>query len=192
MDSNYIKNLSDQIWITRISRVNAEKRLQHKDVFIQVINVYYSCITIFFSVLSYINKDDILSLLATFVTIFLLISILFLNSQQYLQSAKNYKENYTELQKLEFKLKHISKEEIDKINEIEKEYCNLLNTYSNHITYDYYRTMFNANKEFRKEKNCQRVYFLYLLGFLWRFILQVSIILLPILLYVFRGVLLAC
>ena len=192
MDSNYIKKLSDQIWITRISRVNAEKRLQNKDMFIQAINVYYSCITILFSILSYINKDDILSLLATFVTIFLLISILFFNSQQYLKTAKNYKENYTELQKLEFKLKHLGVEESKEIIDIEEKYCNLMNTYSNHITYDYYRTMFNANKAFRKEKNCQYVCFLYLWGVLWRSILQVAIILLPILLYVFRGVILAC
>lgn len=192
MNSDYIKKLSDQIWITRISRVNAEKRLQHKDMFIQAINVYYSCVTILFSVLSYTNKDDILSLLATFVTIFLLISILFFNSQQYLKTAKNYKENYTELQKLEFKLKHLSIEEIDEIIVIEEKYCNLMNTYSNHITYDYYKTMFNADKEFRNNKNCNYVCFLYLWGVLWRFILQATIILLPILLYAFRGVILAC
>ena len=192
MDSNYIEKLSDQIWITRISRVNAEKRLQHKDMFIQGINVYYSCVTILFSVLSYINKDEILSLLATFVTIFLLISILFLNSQQYSKTAKNYKDNYTELQKLEFKLKHVNIEESDKIVEIEKNYCDLMNTYSNHITYDYYRTIFNSNKTFKEKHNFKYISFMYFFGVLWRFILQVIIILLPILLYVFRGVLLSC
>ena len=36
------KDLSDQIWTTRISRVNAEKRLVNKEAFFQGINIYYS------------------------------------------------------------------------------------------------------------------------------------------------------
>ena len=45
------KDLSDQIWTTRISRVNAEKRLVNKEAFFQGINIYYSCVTIIFSIL---------------------------------------------------------------------------------------------------------------------------------------------
>jgi len=33
------KDLSDQIWTTRISRVNAEKRLINKEAFFQGINI---------------------------------------------------------------------------------------------------------------------------------------------------------
>lgn len=46
MDKEKIKQLQDQIWTTRISRVNAEKRMVNKNGFIQGINVYYSCVTI--------------------------------------------------------------------------------------------------------------------------------------------------
>ena len=57
MDKEKIKQLQDQIWTTRISRVNAEKRMVNKNGFIQGINVYYSCVTIIFSILSPICFD---------------------------------------------------------------------------------------------------------------------------------------
>ena len=52
------KDLSDQIWTTRISRVNAEKRLINKEAFFQGINIYYSCVTIIFSILTLLNKNE--------------------------------------------------------------------------------------------------------------------------------------
>ena len=57
MDKEKIKKLRDQIWTTRVSRVNAEKRLVNKNSFIQGINIYYSCVTILFSILALINND---------------------------------------------------------------------------------------------------------------------------------------
>lgn len=66
------KDLSDQIWTTRISRVNAEKRLINKEAFFQGINIYYSCVTIIFSILTLLNKNEKLSLMTVFMTISLL------------------------------------------------------------------------------------------------------------------------
>ena len=56
------KDLSDQIWTTRISRVNAEKRLIDKESFFQAINIYYSCVTIIFSILALLNNKKLLYL----------------------------------------------------------------------------------------------------------------------------------
>ena len=99
------KTLPDQIWTTRISRVNAEKRLINKQSFFQAINICYSCLTIIFSILALVNKDEKLSLMTVFMTISLLVVILYLNGQRYLEHAREYRKNYTELQKLEFDLK---------------------------------------------------------------------------------------
>lgn len=96
------KDLSDQIWTTRISRVNAEKRLINKEAFFQGINIYYSCVTIIFSILTLLNKNEKLSLMTVFMTISLLIVILYLNGQKYLEHAREYRKNYTELQKFQF------------------------------------------------------------------------------------------
>lgn len=102
------KDLSDQIWTTRISRVNAEKRLINKEAFFQGINIYYSCVTIIFSILTLLNNNEKLSLMTVFMTISLLIVILYLNGQKYSEQAREYRKNYTELQKLELRF-HIFK-----------------------------------------------------------------------------------
>ena len=90
------KDLSDQIWTTRISRVNAEKRLIDKESFFQAINIYYSCVTIIFSILALLNNNEKLSLMTVFMTISLLVAILHLNGQKYLKQAREYRKNYTD------------------------------------------------------------------------------------------------
>ena len=95
MDKEKIKQLKDQIWTTRISRVNAEKRMVNKNGFIQGINIYYSCVTIMFSILSLINNDNKLGLVTTFMTIAVLIAVLYLNSLRYTEIAREYRKNYT-------------------------------------------------------------------------------------------------
>ena len=103
------KDLSDQIWTTRISRVNAEKRLVNKEAFFQGINIYYSCVTIIFSILTLLNNNEKLSLMTVFMTISLLIVILYLNGQKYSEQAREYRKNYTELQKLAVYRKDVEK-----------------------------------------------------------------------------------
>lgn len=177
------KELADQIWTTRISRVNAEKRLINKENFIQAINVYYSCLTIVLSILSFINKDDKLSLLTIFMTISLLSIILHLNGQKYLDCAQKYKENYTKLQMLEFDLKNVMTDDTEAIRKIYKEYCKLLNSSSNHISYDYYKTVHDSSGEY-KEKRWYNVKKAYSWNIIWRAIVKGVVIVLPILLYV--------
>lgn len=119
------ESLPDQIWTTRVSRVNAEKRLINKESFFQAINVYYSCLTIIFSILALVNKDEKLSLLTVFMTISLLTVILYLNGQRYIDRAREYRKNYTELQKLEFDLRSVN-DDVEMIKKIYTKYCDLI------------------------------------------------------------------
>ena len=50
MDEKEITRFSDQIWVTRVSRVNAEKRLLRDESIVQTANIYYSIITLLASV----------------------------------------------------------------------------------------------------------------------------------------------
>ena len=114
------KTLANQIWTTRVSRVNAEKRLINKESFFQAINIYYSCLTIIFSILTLLNGnekngDEKLSLLTVLMSISLLIVILYLNGQKYLEHAREYRKNYTELQRLEFDLEHVDENDQEDI-----------------------------------------------------------------------------
>lgn len=145
------KDLSDQIWTTRISRVNAEKRLVNKEAFFQGINIYYSCVTIIFSILTLLNNNEKLSLMTVFMTISLLIVILYLNGQKYSEQAREYRKNYTELQKLEFELNNIDGDDVDLIKNIYNRYCDLLDSSSNHISFDYYETVHGSIGEYKSK-----------------------------------------
>lgn len=55
-----------------------------------------------------------------------------------MERAREYRKNYTELQKLEFDLKGINESDIGAIKQIYTKYCDLLDSSSNHIDFDYY------------------------------------------------------
>lgn len=181
-------NLRDQIWATRISRINAEKRLIKKETFFQGINIYYSCITIIFSILTLIYTDEELNLMTVFMTICLLIVILYLNSQKYLEHAREYRKNYTQLHLLELDLNYMREDDEEKIKQIEKDYCNLLDSSSNHISFDYYCTVYGSNAAY-KESRWKNVRLKFYFGKVWRAGVIVFVIVVPIALYIFcRGI----
>lgn len=183
MDKGNFDKFKNQVWTTRVSRVNAEKRLVKKELFFQGINIYYSCVTIVFSVLSLCKNNDQLSLVTVLMTISLLIVILYLNGQKYLEHAREYRKNYTALQKLEFRMEHLSETEDIEISTIEQEYCDLLDSSSNHISYDYYCTVYSSTGEYR-EVHWDAVKLKYYWGSLWRIIIKGLIIVLPFVLFV--------
>ena len=88
---------------------------------------------------------------------------------------------------MEFALSHINHTDVDKIEEIEKTYCNLMNTYNNHITFDYYTTISRANESIQTKKNWKGIKHIYYWEVLWRQVVKTSIIILPIILYIARG-----
>lgn len=183
MNKNEYETLSNQIWATRISRINAERRLVNKEAFFQVINIYYSCLTIIFSILAYVNNDQKLSLMTIFMTISTLVVILYLNGQNYLEHARKYRKNYTALQELEFKLKAVNDKNINAIKDIYEEYCKLLNSNSNHIPFDYYQTVYSSSEEYREER-WKRIRKKYYWNWIWRYLLKGAILILPVILYV--------
>lgn len=182
------KDLPDQIWTTRISRVNAEKRLINKESFFQSINIYYSCVTIIFSILTLLDDNENLSLMTVFMTISLLIVILYLNGQKYLDHAREYRKNYTELQRLEFELKSVIDGDIEKIEKIYNKYCDLLDSSINHISFDYYETVHGSSGEYRNRR-WKNVRCSYYFNVVWRLLFKICVVLLPAALYLICGVL---
>lgn len=187
MRKEELEHFKNQVWATRISRVNAEKRLINKESFFQGINIYYSCVTIIFSILSLYYQDDRLSLMTVFMTISLLIAILYMNGQKYLEHAREYRKNYTAIHELEFQIGHLNEEDEDELKNIEKKYCELLDSSSNHITYDYYYTVYRSNLDY-KEKRWKNIRWRFYFGVLWRSVIKIVLIILPVFLYLLCGV----
>lgn len=183
------ETLKNQIWTTRISRVNAERRLLMKEDFIQGINIYYSCILTIFSILSLVKPDNSsqLSLISTYMSVCLLIAILYTNSLRYREHARDYRTNYTALQKLEFRLNKpsITFDEMEAIND---EYCTLLDGAANHIQFDYYCTVAQSRGQYRTDRWKGLVKVKYYWGVSWRVAIMLSIIAFPVGVYIMCGV----
>ena len=71
--------------------------------------------------------------MTVFMTIPLLVVILYFNGQKYLDDEREYRKNYTELQKLEFELRNIDSDNDELLNNIYNRYCNLLDSSSTYI-----------------------------------------------------------
>lgn len=184
MDNN---SLRDAIWTTRVSRVNAEKRLLRKNSFVKGINIYYSCVCILFSILTLIYDNKNLSIITIFMSNSLLITILFLNSLRYSERARDYRSNYTKLHRLELELgeKDITS---DRIKQIKSEYCDLLDSSCNHISFDYYCTICNSNQDFKKKK-WDQIKKKYYFCWIWRILISFFVICFPIAMFILSIVL---
>ncbi len=187
MDRQKIQKLQNQIWTTRISRVNAERRLVKKENFIQFINIYYSCATIIFSILPAANSTSELGFVTTCMSICLLITILYTSTQRYMDHAREYRTNYTKLQWLEMQL---NQENItdETVLDIQKEYCELMDSAWNHTPYDYYCTICESKKEYREAIMTRHICFSYHFGKAWRALLMICLVALPIIVYYYFGV----
>ncbi|MDE6732162.1 MAG: SLATT domain-containing protein, partial [Oscillospiraceae bacterium] len=143
---------------------------------------YYSCFTIIFSLISYVLDNDRLSLISLIMTISLLVVILFFNSMKYKGIARQFRENYTQLQKIEFELQFLSKDNLAEVRELQIRYCDLMNAYNNHISFDYYCAVAEFDKE-DKDKVWKKIQTKYYWGCIWRALVKILIIVFPIVLY---------
>ena len=179
MSEEDFKKLKDTIWITRISRIHSEKRLLEIENYCRFLNVYYSFFTIVFSLLAFFKKDEFLSLLAIIMSILLLVAILYLDSQKCYERARNFRKDYTSLYELELKLKHISYTENESILTIEKQYCDLIDSNSNHTTFDYYCALADSKEDFKERYFTGWIPLKYYWGIIWRHIMKVLFVILP-------------
>lgn len=178
IDDHESNELFRRIMTTRFSWINAERRILKKERFFQFLNVYYSFCTIVGSVLAYVHSDNNLSLLTIFMSIFLLVAILYLNSQKYPEIACDYRKKYVNLYRLEFELNDISSFEKERFHKITDEYCRLLESTNNHSAFDYYCALHDEDRGTIGSE------IKYWLGTLGRKLIEGGLLLLPVVAYI--------
>lgn len=178
IEQEKISKLKNQIWLTRMSRINAEKRMLHNENFVQGINIYYSCVITLASICLLRWKESNLDLLVTFMSVALLVVILYLKSLRFSERALDFHKLYPKLQKLEFRLEKKGITDIE-IEEIKDQYSELMAKGENHITYDYYKAIYDSTGDYR-EKNCTTIIKCgYCWGYFWRALIMVMVVLFP-------------
>ena len=151
-----------------------------KESFAENINIYYSCLIVLYSIIPFVFPAKYISIINLVLTVLLTISIVYIKSLKYKERARDYRKNYTDLQKLEFRLSHeIADEEL---KSIENEYCDLLASAENHIPFDYYKTIMESRGSFQTDHLSKTITRKYYWGCIWRILIKFCIVLLPLIL----------
>lgn len=175
-----IDDLKQKIWITRKSRINAEKRLINQEKLIQYLNIWYA-ITLsgisLYSLVYDVGKN--ISIISVILSFGITISLIYFSNQNWSIRAENMKRNYINLQSIYLELD--SEEDIDnkKLKEFQNKYIEILNSCENHKEIDYYEVMKDKDK---------KIYCKYIFLKIIRFLLITLCFLLPIIIIIFlRG-----
>ncbi len=163
-----LENFKDNIWLTRKARINTSERLNSISKYIKFLNVYYSCFIIAINLFDMYKDEYNFEYLLLAVSIILTISILFLDSQQYLERSEKIKKCYIDLQEMYYNVNNVN------LSSIRKEYYNILKDTENHSTYDYYKVLISINKATLEQKIA------YWIHSIWDFLIRFFFIALPI------------
>lgn len=140
--------LSNKIWITRKTRICTEKRLLRNASWAQAFMIYYSCILVILSIWNLVYPSDQTELFAVFYSVIVLISSIYLSSQQFKERSLSMKNCYIKLDELCSKAQKAEKEGDDKLlSSIESDYSNILLSVENHSDYDYLSFRFTSRND---------------------------------------------
>lgn len=146
---NEIQHLKDKIYITRRCRIVASERFKNWDSKISIINVYYSVILLIISIVSFSSSTTTenslqLSIATTTTSILVFAFSMVALSMQFKDRYYNFKTCYIKLDDL---LKSLNTAKPDKLNDtfvlVYDQYNDILNTFENHSTLDYYKYLFS-------------------------------------------------
>lgn len=180
-------DLSDKIWITRKARIYAERRLQKKAIFSQILMIVYSAVLVFFSIANIYYSFKMFDMLPIFASMSILLASVFLASQRYTERALAMRNCYIHLDELFSKVKRAEEiQNTELLKNFETEYSNILVNVENHTDYDYLciRYMLRNNDNVTLPKFIWSDYVDIIWAKLWRSILLIIYFLLPFLVIV--------
>lgn len=172
----YVEKIARKIWITRLCRIEASKRLESNDSFTQTLLVYYSAILTALSIwVFFIEKtnqisDSKVSLILLIASIALTIYSTFIVSKAYKERAIKMKYNYIALDSLYKQIKKLEanykadtinlNQLIDEVDKVDGKYVILLQEAENHNDCDYIKAI-NSDKNETLTNYCIARYIYY-------------------------------
>lgn len=156
----YVKQLEDNIWITRKCRINAAERLQSNENFCRFISIYYSIMTTISSLINIlVLEDKIVDVFTLIIAIATTNFFFFLDTKNYKDRYLGFKENYIKLGRLldKIKEKRIVGLKFEDYQEISEEYAELQMSIENHKTKDYHKLLLEQTVENKKLKFKEKV-----------------------------------
>lgn len=180
--------MEDNIWWTRKARINAEGRLLSNQRWLDLLLLWYSLIAVFVSIwlLAYVDDSKQISVVFTCFSVFILAVSLYGSNARFAHRASQFKENYISLQELYYTVINAGQAPS---GQHEKEYKRLLELAENHVSADDTRALIwewhNAKDQSKVTRQPKlQHYVMFTVYHLKRFLLLVTLFVLPILLIV--------
>ena len=145
--SDYKSTLTNKIWKTRKSRINASERLLAKAKYFELLNVVYSIFVIALSVISLLPNKSNYAIFSTIGSTALAILVIYANTSGLRDRSYALKNNYISLHELLNKMESVDSSDKEAIDGIAEEYTKLLNDCENHTSFDMYRSKHEAHDE---------------------------------------------
>ncbi|MBI5409612.1 MAG: SLATT domain-containing protein [Nitrospirae bacterium] len=184
-----MNELSNKIWITRKSRIYAEKRLLHNEKISNILIIWFSLFLVFLSIKSFKVNNYSIDIFLLCASIAILVSSVFLYSQKFSERAMQIRQCYIKLDELASRaMRAEENKDIVSIEKIHNEYSDVLLNVENHIDYDYLCFRFSKRNDAGLEppfKWQEKVNYYFEVG--WRLILEVFLFLLSPLSFYFYG-----
>lgn len=141
-NNSKVNYLPDLIEKTRKSHIEAEKRLLRYDKLSKQANVYYACLTVLLSLLSFcFPQCQLIAFLAIGISVTLTIIAVFASMQNFGSRAIDMKYSYLSLQELWFDFDNELQNETleERADRLGREYVHILQRTENHTEKDYER-----------------------------------------------------
>ena len=136
--------LSDNLWITRKTRIYSEIRLERNSKISKFIITLYSFYLIVFSIWNLIHNNPQISELLVFSSIGIAMASISLSAQRYSNRAMDMRNCYIRLLELYNDAKRAEASNNDKlIRKIESQYAQILGSIENHSEIDYLRLRYS-------------------------------------------------
>lgn len=147
---NKYQYLKQIISNTRLSRIEAERRLLKLDALSKHASVYYACLTAFISLTSIFVNYEGLPFLSIVLAVIVSICTIYSSSQNYGVRAEQMKSCYLDLQRLLFKLDdkaNLNETDAQNLsNKIGQQYIDIIQRTENHHPIDFFLAQGKLNK----------------------------------------------
>lgn len=181
-NKSYIEDLYEQLEKTKLCHLNASHRLKANGNFLEFVNVFYSIIIATISIFSICFKSvfigESLSISSTILSVALIISIAYANSIKFKERSQKFKDNYVNIQNLQYRLQNLGEYYSEHLYEIENIYTNLLKETENHIPQDLYKMIIDdTSYTVTERKNAKSKYLWHIL---WTYTVRILLVIFPV------------
>ncbi len=180
---------SDNIWITRKSRINASERLNSNDFWSQLLIAYYSICLIILTIIDMESESSNFTILSLVLSILILTTSIFVVSMNYKERSLILKTSYVKMAKLYSSVKNRENKNNHNYTDLENQYNTIIEITENHSTYDYMELLNSIKNNDNYEKTNPKWTKLCSLKLLClrtqRFTIFLFLFLIPIIIYIF-------